>query len=121
MVYEVKFKRLPSELSMDLVLRRPFSDEVEDYREYKRLRSIMRSNQEEAAKAKKEATTPALTVSTDGTVEVYEDETAEAPFQSRFTDMIPEDVYHQEMLRSAKWTDWTRNANWGAVAKKGAA
>lgn len=40
--YEIQFKRLNSELSMDVVLRRPFSDEVEDYREYKRLRQAAR-------------------------------------------------------------------------------
>ena len=45
--YEIHFRRLPSELPMHLVLRRPFADEVEDYREYKRLRQAVRDEQGE--------------------------------------------------------------------------
>lgn len=50
MVYQVQFERLPSEPSMDVVLCRPYSDEVEDYGEYKRLRHVLREQQEEAAR-----------------------------------------------------------------------
>ena len=60
-VYEVKFKRLASELGMDVVLRRPYSDEVEDYQEYKRLRQMARDQQDETMKARQ----PAVTVAQD--------------------------------------------------------
>ncbi|KAK5134485.1 hypothetical protein LTR08_006402 [Meristemomyces frigidus] len=41
-VYDISFRRLSSEISMDKVLSRPWTDEVEDYKEYKRLRNIAR-------------------------------------------------------------------------------
>ena len=67
MVYEIKFKRLVTEPPMDTVMRRPYSDEVEDYKEYKRVRQIMRDRQELAqAVVKKQALTPIVTVSVDG-------------------------------------------------------
>ena len=70
MVYEVKFKRLATETSMELVLRRPYSDEIEDYKEYKRLRRFMREKQDRgAAKTKTEMAVPALMVSSDGASE----------------------------------------------------
>ena len=39
-VYEIRFRRLTSEVNMDKVLSRPRADEVEDYQEYKRGRSL---------------------------------------------------------------------------------
>ena len=65
-VYDIHFKRLASEVSMDLVLRRPYSDEIEDYREYKRIRQAARLAQEQAVKAKMEAATSTFTISSDG-------------------------------------------------------
>lgn len=51
---------------MDVVLRRPYSDEVEDYQEYKRLRQTVRDQQDDAVKARLPASMPAVTVSQDG-------------------------------------------------------
>ena len=53
---------------MESVLRRPFSDEIEDYREYKRIRQAARSAQQQqhAAKSKKDAASPVVTISSDG-------------------------------------------------------
>lgn len=47
-VIVVTFKRLPTENSIDTVLCRPWSDEVEDYAEYKRIRKQYRDKQSEA-------------------------------------------------------------------------
>lgn len=80
MVYEVKFKRLASEPGMDVVLRRPYSDEVEDYKEYKRMRQIVRDQQEEAAKAKNGAIMPAVTISRDWTGDVCNEDTRDSLF-----------------------------------------
>ena len=41
-VYEIKFKRLSSEVSMEKVCTRPWAEEVEDYQEYKGCRSPVR-------------------------------------------------------------------------------
>ena len=43
-VYLIKFQRLPSEPGMETVLCRPWSDEVEDYLEYKRIRREQRAH-----------------------------------------------------------------------------
>lgn len=52
---------------MESVLRRPFSDEIEDYREYKRIRQAARSAQQQhATKSKKDAASPVVTISSDG-------------------------------------------------------
>lgn len=97
--YDITFKRLPNEAPIDAVLVRPWAEEIEDYREYKRLR--------QAAKAKVVENEAPVTdhrkasvISTDGAeevedwykrlredsvakpkgyVDVYEDETAESP------------------------------------------
>ena len=71
MVYLISFKRLPDQPSMDLVLRRPWIEEIEDYREYKRLRQLAREKHAEAAKAKSASTGPTVTVSMDGAVDAY--------------------------------------------------
>lgn len=85
--YDISFKRLEGEHSMDEVLRRPWTEEVEDYKEYKRLRQL---TQAKMNKAKKNEEQKALAMSGDGVHEVFEDETAETPFQSSFTDRIAE-------------------------------
>jgi hypothetical protein len=65
-VYDIHFKRMASEVSMDIVLRRPYSDETEDYREYKRIRQAARLAEEQAGKAKRNAAAPTFTISSDG-------------------------------------------------------
>ncbi|KAK0342818.1 hypothetical protein LTR91_023166 [Friedmanniomyces endolithicus] len=73
MVYFISFKRLPDQLSMDEVLRRPWTEEIEDYREYKRLRRLARDKQTETAGPRIDLATPTGTTSMDGIVDVYED------------------------------------------------
>ena len=43
LTYEIHFRRLPTEPPMATVLRRPYADEVEDYKEFKRLRGVVRA------------------------------------------------------------------------------
>lgn len=101
MVYDITFKRLSSEPSMEAVLQRPWTEEVEDYAKYKRLK---RSAREKRQEAEKEAERKALETSSkpgvavvsgsDGTLDdarpvwpakqdsiwdVYEDQFAESP------------------------------------------
>lgn len=83
-VYLITFKRLPNEVSMDTVLSRPYTDEVEDYIEYKRLRHVHREKQKADSK-------PPLQFSADGTLDVYQDETAQSPYQDLFTDRYPDE------------------------------
>ena len=84
MVYEVQFKRLASEPSMETVLRRPFSDEIEDYREYKRIRHAVRLAQHETVGAKRGDVLPTVNVSGDGVLEEVEDD---------FSDLEPHDSF----------------------------
>ncbi|KAK6432514.1 hypothetical protein LTR95_011314 [Oleoguttula sp. CCFEE 5521] len=65
MVYDIKFKRLPNEPSMEGVLSRPWAEELDDYRLYKRMRRDARL--QAAAEA---ARRPDLVVSSDGTAEM---------------------------------------------------
>lgn len=83
-VFLITFKRLPNEVSMDTVLSRPFTDEVEDYTEYKRLRHVHREKQ-------KLSPGPGLQFSADGSIDVFQDETAQTPFQEMFTDRMPDE------------------------------
>jgi hypothetical protein len=39
--YDIKFTRLPCETTMEEVLCRPWAEEVDDYKEYKRIRNEM--------------------------------------------------------------------------------
>ena len=48
MVYDITFKRLSSESSMEAVLQRPWTEEVEDYAKYKRLKKSAREKRQEA-------------------------------------------------------------------------
>jgi len=43
LTYLIHFRRLPTEPPMEQVLRRPYADEVEDYKEFKRLRGVVRA------------------------------------------------------------------------------
>jgi hypothetical protein len=74
MVYEIHFRRLASEPSMEIVLRRPFSDEIEDYREYKRIRQAVRLAQHEASGAERGGVLPSVNVSCDGALEELGDD-----------------------------------------------
>lgn len=68
-MYDITFKRLSSESSMDAVLERPWAEEVEDFSRYKRLKQEARDKQEEAARKAAE-TKPGVVVSgSDGTVD----------------------------------------------------
>lgn len=42
--YDIDFRRLQTEADMSAVLRRPYEDEVDDYKEYKRLRQLARAD-----------------------------------------------------------------------------
>lgn len=68
---------------MESVLKRPWTDEVEDYTEYKRIRDVERDVQKT-----KEEKKPIPKVAVDGVLEVFEDETAQTSFQDEFTDRI---------------------------------
>lgn len=48
-IYDIQLERLSSEVDMQIVLRRPLADEVEDYKEYKRLRQVARDARNEHA------------------------------------------------------------------------
>ena len=98
MVYEVKFERLAVETSMDIVLRRPFADEIEDYREYKRLRQLHRGQAVEMGKSRSEFVGPTRNVATDGTLDT--DEMA-IMMQEMWpeSESLPERGFHAEMLR----------------------
>jgi hypothetical protein len=93
MVYDITFQRLYGESSMDAVLQRPWTEEVEDYARYKRLKRDAREKRQEATQ-KIVGTQPGFIVSgSDGTAEdqswhhdrcdtiweVYEDQISESP------------------------------------------
>jgi hypothetical protein len=65
MVYEISFRRLKSEIPADVVLRRPFADEVEDYKEYKRQRQIARNTHQQFTS--EETRVPILMLPSDAT------------------------------------------------------
>ena len=92
MVYEINFKRLGSEPSIDVVLRRPFSDEVEDYREYKRLRQMVRAKLDEVTQSKA-ATSPTLKFTSDGTTDEDDVDTSENELHDSFTQNTTNDAY----------------------------
>lgn len=71
MIYDISFKRLPSESSMDAVLERPYVEEVEDYSRYKRLKKDVKDQQENAAKKVAEARPGVVVSGSDGTVDVH--------------------------------------------------
>lgn len=93
MVYDISFKRLASESSMDTVLERPYAEEVEDYSRYKRLKKDAKDQREDASQKAAEARPGVVVSGSDGTVDVhslypgkrdtvwdvYEDRNAESP------------------------------------------
>lgn len=94
MVYDITFKRLASETSMEQVLQRPWREEVEDYTKYKQLKRSAREKRQEAERKAMEAKPGDVLVSgSDGTTDarcvwlpkqdsvwdVYEDQFAESP------------------------------------------
>jgi hypothetical protein len=94
MVYDITFKRLTSESSMETVLQRPWTEEAEDYAKYKRLKSSARDKRQEAErKAMKTKPGDLVFSGSDGTTDarytwppkqdsiwdVYEDQFAESP------------------------------------------
>ena len=94
MAYDITFKRLSSESSMEAVLQRPRTEEIEDYAKYKRLKRSAREKRQEIERKAMEAKPGDLVVSgSDGTTEaryawpakqdsvwdVYEDHFAESP------------------------------------------
>ncbi|TKA68326.1 hypothetical protein B0A55_08545 [Friedmanniomyces simplex] len=90
MVYLISFKRLPDQLSMDDVLCRPWTEEIEDYREYKRLRKLARIQQTETARTRNDLAEPTVIVSADGVVEVYEGGMANMTLSSALEDDDPD-------------------------------
>jgi len=50
--YNIEFQRLESEPPMGDVLKRPVSDELDDYKEYKRLRQIARASKNQLSRAR---------------------------------------------------------------------
>ncbi|KAL1584640.1 hypothetical protein WHR41_06829 [Cladosporium halotolerans] len=96
MSYDITFKRLPSESSMEDVLQRPWTEEIEDYKEYKRVKKEAKDKREEALRKTKEHGPGVVVTASDGPADeqsvkssrrpredsawdVYEDETAESP------------------------------------------
>lgn len=97
MVYDITFKRLSSEPSMEAVLQRPWTEEVEDYAKYKRLKRSAREKRQEAERKTLETSSKpgvAVVSGSDGTLDdarpvwpakqdsiwdVYEDQFAESP------------------------------------------
>lgn len=96
MSYDITFKRLPSESSMEDVLQRPWTEEIEDYKEYKRVKKEAKDKREEALRKAKEHGPGVVVTASDGPADeqsvkssrrpredsawdVYEDETAESP------------------------------------------
>ena len=50
--YDIDFRRLSNQLPMSEVLHRPISDELDDYKEYKRIRQTVRSSRNAFGRAK---------------------------------------------------------------------
>jgi hypothetical protein len=59
-VYQINFKRLGDQTGMEQVLRRPFVDEVEDYKEYKRIRQGLLDSQHQMPKRTRGVETPII-------------------------------------------------------------
>lgn len=96
MVYDITFKRLASEASMEDVLQRPWAEEIEDYKEYKRIKKEAKDKRAETLRKAKQDGPGVVVTASDGPAdehpakspgrrredsawEVYEDETAESP------------------------------------------
>ena len=70
--YQIDFRRIEDQLSMDQVLRRPFVDEVEDYREYKRIRQGMQESTHQAPKRTRRIGNAVITGPSDGADDALE-------------------------------------------------
>lgn len=90
--YLVTFRRLPSDVDMDMVLKRPWSDEVEDYSEYKRIRKLQRDGH-------KDSMEPRLRVSADGAGDELGDD---SPDESG--EYLEEQVAIRKKLDQWTWT-----------------
>lgn len=93
MIYKVKFERLASETSMDAVLRRPFADEVEDYKEYRRLRQLYRGQAIGSGRPRSDAIGPSHHRDTDGAAD------EEDPQRGRIDSLAA--IPHPRMMRHA--------------------
>ncbi|KAK3634338.1 hypothetical protein LTR56_015372 [Elasticomyces elasticus] len=71
MLYLISFMRLPNQVSIDEVLRRPRREEIEDYQEYKRLHELARFKQAAQAVSAQESTNPFIAASIDGGVDSH--------------------------------------------------
>lgn len=101
MIYEIKFERLSTETSMDLVLRRPFADEIEDYKEYKRLRQLHREQVFEVGNSRSEAMGQVQELGKDGTedLKVATKSSVAVELLSQEKPQSAEGSVHAEMLR----------------------
>lgn len=96
MVYDITFKRLESEGSMDNVLQRPWTEEIEDYKYYKKFKAEAREKRLQAVRQSVQNDPARAVTASDGAVDervdemvdedsdegnwrVFEDETAESP------------------------------------------
>ena len=100
-MYEVKFERLTSEISMEDVLRRPYSDEIEDYKEYKRLRDVFRDQQQDVTRPRVHAVAPTLTLTTDGAGDSLHTDDVLASMIGDGTDHLPDGVEHAQLVRGS--------------------
>lgn len=71
-LYQIDFKRIANQLGMDVVLRRPFTDEVEDYKEYKRIRQAQHDSHAQAPRRTRGGGNPIIVGPSDGTTEEFE-------------------------------------------------
>jgi hypothetical protein len=105
MVYDITFRRLPSEPSMEAVLQRPWTEEVEDYAKYKQLKRTARERRQEAERKAMEAKPGAVVVSgSDGTIDEAR------PFWPAKQDSVW-DVYEDQFVESPKGSVVVRSTN----------
>ncbi|KAH9822002.1 hypothetical protein Tdes44962_MAKER04899 [Teratosphaeria destructans] len=72
-IYDITFTRLSTEPSMEsIVLCRPWAEEVEDYKQYKRLRQLARSAQHKASELEQSKDVANVSTTIDGTFDVAE-------------------------------------------------
>lgn len=69
LVYDIAFKRLATESSIDTVFQRPWTEEVEDYGRYKRLKRGARERRLEAARLASQSHPGVVVTASDGTTD----------------------------------------------------
>lgn len=84
---------------MDVVLRRPFADEVEDYKEYKRLRQMHREQNAGVGNSRGEVAGSARVPPTDGAADIQRASEVSQVMDQPLSDSLPEAVFHAEMMR----------------------